>query len=78
MYYNLRFPLKFSDTSKFEKLNPHISVNILILENNEVFPLRFQAPRQETSRKLADDFQQRSQVPLPARQGLVRSRRRPQ
>ena len=33
------FPLKFSDTSKFETLNPTISVNVLVFENNEVFPL---------------------------------------
>ena len=35
----LNFPLKFTDTSKFEKLNPTISVNVLVFENNEVFPL---------------------------------------
>ena len=35
----LQFPLKFSDTPKFENLNPSISVNVLVFENNEVFPL---------------------------------------
>ena len=35
----LRFPLKYSDTAKFENINPSISVNVLIFENNEVFPL---------------------------------------
>ena len=35
----LQFPLKFSDTSKFENLNPTISDNVLVYENNEVFPL---------------------------------------
>ena len=35
----LQFPLKFSDTPKFENLNPSISVNVLAFENNEVFPL---------------------------------------
>ena len=34
----LQFPLKFSDTPKFETLNPTISVNVHIFENNEVFP----------------------------------------
>ena len=34
---SLQFPLKFSDTPKFEKLNPSISVNVLVFENNEVF-----------------------------------------
>ena len=36
---SLQFPLKFSDTPKFENLNPSICVNILVFENNEVFPL---------------------------------------
>ena len=35
----LNFPLKFTDTSKFENLNPSISVNVLVFENNKVFPL---------------------------------------
>ena len=35
----LQFPLKFSDTPKFETMNPIISVNVLVYENNEVFPL---------------------------------------
>ena len=35
----LQFPLKFSDTPKFEILNPTNSVNILVYENNEVSPL---------------------------------------
>ena len=35
----LNFPLKFTDTSKFENLIPTISVNVLVFENNEVFPL---------------------------------------
>ena len=35
----LNFPLKFSNTPKFETLNPSISVNVLVYENNEVFPL---------------------------------------
>ena len=35
----LNFPLKYSDTYKFETLNPTISVNVLVFENNEVFPL---------------------------------------
>ena len=35
----LNFPLKFSDTPKFENWNPSISVNVLVFENNEVFPL---------------------------------------
>ena len=34
-----QFPLKFSDTPKFENLNPSISVNVLVFDNNEVFPL---------------------------------------
>ena len=34
----LQFPLKYSDTPKFETLNPTISVNVLVFENNEVFP----------------------------------------
>ena len=38
-YAGLNFPLKFSDTSKFEILNPTIIVNVLVFENNEVFPL---------------------------------------
>ena len=37
--FGLNFPLKYSDTSKFETLNPTIIVNVLIFENNEVFPL---------------------------------------
>ena len=35
----LQFPIKFSDTPIFENLNPTISVNVLVYENNEVFPL---------------------------------------
>ena len=35
----LQFPLKYSDTHKFESLNPTISVNFLVFENNEVFSL---------------------------------------
>ena len=35
----LNFPLKVSDTPNFEKLNPTISVNVIVYENNEVFPL---------------------------------------
>ena len=35
----LQFPLKFTNTSKLENLNPTISVNVLVFENNEVFPL---------------------------------------
>ena len=35
----LHFPLKYSDTAKFETLNPTVSVNVLIFENNEEFPL---------------------------------------
>ena len=35
----LHFPLKYSDIAKFETLNPTISVNVLVFENNEVFPL---------------------------------------
>ena len=35
----LKIPLKFSDTAKFETLNTTISVNVLVCENNEVFPL---------------------------------------
>ena len=35
----LQLPLMFSDTPKFENLNPWISVNVLAFENNEVFPL---------------------------------------
>ena len=35
----LHFPLKYSDTAKFENLHPSISVNVLVFENNEVFPL---------------------------------------
>ena len=35
----LQFPLKFSATPKFENLNQTISVNVLVYENNEVFPL---------------------------------------
>ena len=35
----LNFPLKFSDTPKFENLNSTISVNVLVYENKEVFPL---------------------------------------
>ena len=36
---SLQFPLKFSDTPKFENLNPSISVTVLVFKNNEVFPL---------------------------------------
>ena len=36
---SLQFPLKFSDTPKFKNLNRSISVNVLVYENNEVFPL---------------------------------------
>ena len=35
----LNFPLKFSDTPKFENLNLTISANVLVYKNNEVFPL---------------------------------------
>ena len=35
----LHFPLKFSDTAKLENIYPSISVNVLVFENNEVFPL---------------------------------------
>ena len=35
----LKFPLKFSNTPKFEALNPTVIVNVLVFENNEVFPL---------------------------------------
>ena len=35
----LQFPLKHCDTAKFENINSTISVNVLIFENNEVFPL---------------------------------------
>ena len=35
----LQFPLKFSDTPKFENLTTSISVNVLVFENNEVFPV---------------------------------------
>ena len=35
----LHFPLKYSDTAKFENINPSISVNVLVFENNEVYPL---------------------------------------
>ena len=33
----LNFPLKYSYTPQFEILNPTISVNVLVFENNEVF-----------------------------------------
>ena len=36
---SLQFPLKFSDTPKFENLNRSISVNVLVFQNIEVFPL---------------------------------------
>ena len=35
----LQLPLKFSDTPKFENLNPTIGVNVLVYENTEVFTL---------------------------------------
>ena len=35
----LNFPLNYSDTPKFGTLNPTISINVLICESNEVFPL---------------------------------------
>ena len=35
----INFPLKCSNTPQFETLNPTISDNILVFENNEVFPL---------------------------------------
>ena len=35
----LNFPLKFSDTPKFETLNQTTTVNVLVFENKEVFPL---------------------------------------
>ena len=35
----LQFHLKYSDTSKFETLNTTIIANVLVIENNEVFPL---------------------------------------
>ena len=35
----LNFPLEYSGTSKFETLNQTINVNVLVFENNEVFPL---------------------------------------
>ena len=60
----LQFPLKFSDTSKFENLNPTISGNVHVFENNEVFPLY--ASKQDTSRKLANQLKQRRQVSLPS------------
>ena len=37
--WTFHFPLKFTDTPKFETINPTISVNVLVHENNEVFPL---------------------------------------
>ena len=37
--FGLNFPLKFTDTPKFENLNPTISVNVFVYENNEVFSL---------------------------------------
>ena len=33
----LQFPLKYSDTAKFENIIPSISDNVLVFENNEVF-----------------------------------------
>ena len=36
---DLQFPPKFSDTPKIDNLNSSISVNVLVYENNEVFPL---------------------------------------
>ena len=69
----LQFPLKFSDIPKFESLNPTISINVLVFENNEVFPLYASTPGQDTSRKLANDFKKRRRVPLSSRQRLVRS-----
>ena len=36
---DLQFPLKHTDVLKFEKINPSISVNVLMFENKEVFPL---------------------------------------
>ena len=35
----INFPLKFTDTPKFENLNPTICINVLVFENNEVFLL---------------------------------------
>ena len=35
----LNFPPKFSNTPNFANLNPTISVNVIVYENNEVFPL---------------------------------------
>ena len=35
----LHFPFKFSDTPKFDNLNPATSVNVLVFLNNEVFLL---------------------------------------
>ena len=35
----LHFPVKFSYTPKFEYLKTTISVNVVVYENNEVFPL---------------------------------------
>ena len=44
----LNCTLKYSATSKFETLNPTISVNGLVFENNEVFPLYASKHRDRT------------------------------
>ena len=74
----LNFPLKFSDTLKFENLNPSICVNVWFFENNEVFTLYASKHRDRKHHvNLLMISKQRRQVSLPSRQGLFRSRRRP-
>ena len=36
---DIQFPLKHTDVPKFEQINPSLSVNVLVNENKEVFPL---------------------------------------
>ena len=70
----LQFPLKFSDRTKFENLNPTISVNVLVYENNEVFPLNAFKHR-DRIHHINLLMISKNEVPLPARQEFVHSRR---
>ena len=38
-YERLNIPLKITDVSKLEKMNPDISINVLFYENRNPFPL---------------------------------------
>ena len=52
---DLQFLLKHTDVPKFEKINPSISVNVLVFQNKEVFPLYASKHRDRPHHVISND-----------------------